>query len=123
MFGILPAVPSRSRRRRHRRRSTASPSRKGAFDEERDPTAQRTESCRSKPDAVRRELETDAADRGAECEANLPGERGQGHIASEEPRLREIGDERGLNGAVETLADGEEDHRGGKQPHCGLRRG
>ena len=47
---------------------------------------------------------------GAEREADLPRERVQGHVAAHQARLGEVRRERPRDGAVQALADREDDH-------------
>ena len=51
-----------------------------------------------------------AAESGPEREADVPREGVQRHVPAHEPRLGEIGGERAGDGAVQALADREDDH-------------
>ena len=73
------------------------------------------------PEPRRRGREERAADGGADHEADLPGERRDRHVATDQPRVGEVDDERRLDRAVQALAeredrDGDREQREGGHP-------
>src|SRR5262249_55094270 len=61
------------------------------------------------PERDGRAGEHDAAERRTGEEADLPGRRTQRHVAPEQCRWREVGDQRVVHGAVDALGDAERD--------------
>ena len=74
-----------------------------------------------RPEGQRLGLEDEPADRGADDEADVPGDRGDGHVAAAQARRREVGHEGALHGPLEALPEPEHDRRDAE--HDSRRRG
>ena len=75
-----------------------------------------------RPERERLVLEDESTDGRSDEEADLPGGAGEGHVAPEELRLREVDHDRGIDRAVQALRD-REDANGDAEDDRSLRTG
>ena len=115
MYPGLPARPEirafRRASRRAGRRACVAPRSGSSARAPRETGARRAHRRPDEPGARGRDGEQEAADGRAEGEAELPGEGRERHVAAQQSRLGEIGDERRLHRSVDALADPEDAHR------------